>query len=388
MTASSFPPPHLVPMVWVKPDVAGARPSGRGGCAAAVVGDMFLFIGGADRTPRAFDDVWILRLIASPDVSSAPTARWVRKTTTFAGPGRLPQRSGATATAVGRKVYVFGGQDPTRGTCFNDVVVLDCDDWLWSRLPIAGASPPPRNAHVACSIANGRLIVVHGGSSPEDGPMGDVHVLDLMEGAERWTRPKVAGQAPEPREMHAACAIDPPRAPNPSLSSEQPSSSLLITGGRGRAGVLRDAVVLETSPEMRWARRGDLGRAACAHAAVPWRLRARESDAADENDAALHFGGFDGAALRPPELFATDAETMATLAIGEVDGAPEPRFAHACVSAEGPWGAGGRRVRAMVVFGGVTPEADLADVAVYFPDGDGRGSVEAGPGIVPAADLD
>jgi hypothetical protein len=44
----------------------------------------------------------------------------------------------------------------------------------------------------------------------------------------------------------------------------------------------------------------------------------------------------------------------------------------------------------MVVFGGVTPEADLADVAVYFhfPDGDGRGSVEAGPGIVPAADLD
>ena len=79
---------------------------------------------------------------------------------------------------------------------------------------------------------------------------------------------------------------------------------------------------------------------------------------------------------------------MATLAIGEVDGAPAPRFAHACVSAEGPWGAGGRRVRAMVVFGGVTPEADLADVAMYFPDGDGRGSVEAGPGIVPAADLD
>ena len=32
--------------------------------------------------------------------------------------------------------------------------------------------------------------------------------------------------------------------------------------------------------------------------------------------------------------------------------------------------------------------ADLADVAMYFPDGDGRGSVEAGPGIVPAADLD
>ena len=58
-------------------------------------------------------------------------------------------RSGASATAVGRKVYVFGGQCPERGTCFNDVVVLDCRSWEWSRLPVSGASPPPRNAHVA-----------------------------------------------------------------------------------------------------------------------------------------------------------------------------------------------------------------------------------------------
>jgi hypothetical protein len=49
-------------MVWVKPSVQGACPAGRGGCAASVVGDMCLFIGGADRSPRAFSDVWVLKL--------------------------------------------------------------------------------------------------------------------------------------------------------------------------------------------------------------------------------------------------------------------------------------------------------------------------------------
>ena len=327
-------------MVWVSPALTGASPPGRGGCAAAVVGDMCLFIGGADRSPRAFDDLWILRL--SPD----GTGRWVRKSTTTRGGARLPPRSGASATAVGRKVYVFGGQCPERGTCFNDVVVLDCESWEWSRLPVSGASPPPRNAHVACAAENGRLLVIHGGSSPEEGPMGDVHVLDLEEGAERWTRPKVAGQAPEPREMHAAVR-------DRSSSSPKPLSELRTTllipphhrWARPRRGpqrrrrprdLARDAVGAEGQPR----------RAACAHAAVPWRLRARESDAADENDAALHFGGFDGPRCDRPSSSRRTRETMATLAIGEVDGAPAPRFAHACVSAEGPGApAGGASAR-------------------------------------------
>jgi N-acetylneuraminic acid mutarotase len=121
-------------MVWVKPFVQGASPAGRGGCAAAVVGDMCLFIGGADRSPCAFSDVWVLKLGGRESGSS----RWIRKTTTVRGGARLPERAGATATAVGRKVYVFGGQEPTRGVCFNDVVVLDCNTWVG-----AGMSLPP-----------------------------------------------------------------------------------------------------------------------------------------------------------------------------------------------------------------------------------------------------
>ena len=111
-------------MVWVKPSVqGGSSPSGRGGCASAVVGDMCLFIGGADRSPRGYNDVWILKLGAALDGADGSrgggNSRWVKKTTTVKGGARLPERTGATATAVGRKVYVFGGQEPTRGVCFN-----------------------------------------------------------------------------------------------------------------------------------------------------------------------------------------------------------------------------------------------------------------------------
>ena len=107
--------------MWIRPAILGAQPSGRGGCASATVGDMCLFIGGTDRSPRAFDEVWILKMAPeSTDGVSSSDWRWIRKSTTVRGGGTLPARTGATATAVGRKVYVFGGQEPSQGTCFND----------------------------------------------------------------------------------------------------------------------------------------------------------------------------------------------------------------------------------------------------------------------------
>ena len=130
-------------------------------------------------------------------------------------------------------------------------MVLDCDSWEWSRLDISGPSPPPRNSHVACVVNGGRLLVVYGGSSPEVGPMSDVYLLDLEEGAERWIRPKVTGQAPEPREMHAACVL-----PNtPGDGDWKGDREIIVVGGRGGASVLSDAVVLDAQG-LEWVRRG------------------------------------------------------------------------------------------------------------------------------------
>jgi len=379
-------------MVWLEPTLLGSRPPGRGGCAAAVVGDACVFIGGADRTPKALDDVWILTFERSMPL----TARWVRKTTTTRGGETLPARSGASATAVGADVYVFGGQDPSTGVCFNDVVVLDTTRWEWRRLVLAeSGSPPPRNGHIACALPSRKALMVYGGSSPELGPMGDVHVLNLEEGCEKWDRPRVAGQAPEPREMHAGVFF-------------AEKEELLIAGGRGRDGVVfRDAHVLDVRL-MKWTRRGVFGEPVCAHAAAPWRVPGEENESR-RAPAAAFFGGFDGTALRASsDLSLLEPTTLAkTVLSGDGQSAsrdafrasktkiPQARFAPACVAVDVALARGPTRL--FVVFGGVTPAFDLADVAAWMDARDYSDAARASaaetealdtPSIAPASDLD
>ena len=63
--------------------------------------------------------------------ATGETLRWEQlRTTAAAGSTVLGALTGATATAVGHKVFVFGGQDPLTGKCFNDVNVLDTGESL------------------------------------------------------------------------------------------------------------------------------------------------------------------------------------------------------------------------------------------------------------------
>jgi hypothetical protein len=56
---------------------------------------------------------------------------------------------------------------------------------MWSKLRVEGASPPPRNAHSATMVP-GKGILIFGGSSPELGPLGDLYLLSRDgEGAPR-----------------------------------------------------------------------------------------------------------------------------------------------------------------------------------------------------------
>ena len=245
-----------------------------------------------------------------------------------------------------------------------------------------------------------------GGSSPEEGPMGDVHVLNLEEGCEKWERPRVAGQAPEPREMHAGVFFRlAPSAPSDNLGDTlEVTEELLVAGGRGRDGVVfRDAHVLDVRA-MKWTRRGDFGEPVCAHAAAPW--PAPEEAHARRRWAAAFFGGFDGAALRGSDVTLLERETLAKAVLSgasrgfssDGDGSaasvkiPAARFAPACIAVD-VWVP--CLVRLFVVFGGVTPAFDLGDVAVWMdgPDYE-RAAVAAKaeperPGVVPpASDLD
>lgn len=324
-----------------------------------------------------------------------------------------------------------------------------------------GSSPPPRNSHTACAANDGRLLVVYGGASQEDGPMGDVYVLDLQEGAERWTRPRVTGQSPEPREMHAACMLpkgepaeEVAKGKSEAKAEEEAEAcatsvtdggggdgdageagvgwrgdhEMMVIGGRGRGGVLSDVVVLDVR-EMAWVRRGDVGRAICAHTAVPWVIStaaegssgggggSAEAAAADDVDdskqtparkvagAALVFGGFTGAALHGSELVTVEGSTLTIEVMEATRGAagggkgggrsavtiPEPRFAHTAVALPRTQIHQGG---AMLVFAGVTPAFDLNDLAIWVnedpasPAPSALPPVPALPAAVPASDLD
>lgn len=119
---------------------------------------------------------------------------WERKEATCAEGVKLEPRTGSSAAAVGRKVYLYGGLQPHTGVCFGDVLVLDTgaslgggrdhaapsdtesnatltaclasiyppEKWEWSRLAVQGGTPPPRHSHAACLVGGDKLVVFGG----------------------------------------------------------------------------------------------------------------------------------------------------------------------------------------------------------------------------------
>eukprot|EP00239_Pterosperma_sp_CCMP1384_P000328 CAMPEP_0197850974 /NCGR_PEP_ID=MMETSP1438-20131217/16902_1 /TAXON_ID=1461541 /ORGANISM="Pterosperma sp., Strain CCMP1384" /LENGTH=139 /DNA_ID=CAMNT_0043464413 /DNA_START=257 /DNA_END=673 /DNA_ORIENTATION=+ len=138
-------------MSWTFPKTRGKLPYARGGHAGAAIGSKCYFFAGANRSPEAFSDLWVLE-------TEKGKFMWSKG-------GALPDdlkyapRSGASMTALNGKLYVFGGQDPETGICFNDVIVYDPSSSSWSRLDVTGGSPPPRHGHCACAFGSNRLII-------------------------------------------------------------------------------------------------------------------------------------------------------------------------------------------------------------------------------------
>jgi hypothetical protein len=284
-------------------------------------------------------------------------------------------RSGASLTAIDGRLYLFGGQDPMHGACFNDLHVLDPATWEWSEARVEGGRPPPRHSHVACRLGDGALVVFGGATA--QGTLADVWIYNPKQGT--WTRPSVDGAPPAGREMAAGAMVGP--------------TTLLVYGGRASDGrVLCDAALLDLGT-MRWGAAEPTPFARCAQSAVAF-LPAT-ADTAGGGDASasgadgaaaaaggpqgpprrpyvVTFGGFSGEAVEG-DLIRLDGRT---LEVEQLDrgprrgpGSPLPpsspadRFAHAAV---GVADASGATVR-MLVIGGVNPAEDLSDVAVWTP---------------------
>ncbi|KAG2435000.1 hypothetical protein HYH02_011998 [Chlamydomonas schloesseri] len=129
-----------------------------------------------------------------------PAARTVSEPT--AAGSVPPARGGHTATLIGDKVWVFGGEDGSRRP-LADVHVLDLASLTWSTPQLSGKAPPPRSASCA-TVYQDRYLVAFGGGSVAT-CYSDVHVLDTHTLA--WAQPAQAGAKVSPRAGHSGAVL-------------------------------------------------------------------------------------------------------------------------------------------------------------------------------------
>ncbi|KAG7671615.1 putative Acyl-CoA-binding domain-containing protein 5 [Nannochloris sp. 'desiccata'] len=115
-------------------------------------------------------------------------------------------RGGHSATVIGNKVYVFGGEDATRKP-LNELWVLDLSTLEWSQPETTTSdgsnAPKARSQHTSCSFRN-RYIIIFGGGSVAN-CFNDLLVLDTQ--TMEWSCPSAEGPVPPPRAGHAAAVL-------------------------------------------------------------------------------------------------------------------------------------------------------------------------------------
>ena len=124
-------------MTWYQPRIAkGARPEGRFGHTATLVGQTSLYVfGGRAKGGKHLRDVWCLDM--SRDVFT-----WTRVNSATAPP---TGRQGHSDVLVGDKIVYFGGTNGKQ--CFNDLWVFDTATMTWLRPRTAGRPPTKRSRY-------------------------------------------------------------------------------------------------------------------------------------------------------------------------------------------------------------------------------------------------
>lgn len=180
-------------MSWEQIVIKGTPPCGRYGHTASVVGKKVFIFGGFDGNSQLND----VHMLATSDEGHYV---WTQAYVT----GRAPcGRYGHTASVVGGKIFIFGGNAGTNMR-LNDLHVLDTEEMEWHS-PLVGGSPPcERSGHTASVIGN--KIFVFGGYSYAGGEwLNDMHVLNT--GRMKWRKISFFGQVPSGRNYHTASVV-------------------------------------------------------------------------------------------------------------------------------------------------------------------------------------
>lgn len=185
-TGVNFSRATIEHLSWLQPSPLGDTPSPRSLHTATAVGSR-LFIFGGQESGYTFGDIFVL---------DTETFQWSKPHTTGEAPGSVFRHA---ATLVGTSIFVFGGYDGQNDT--NDLSVLDTDTMHWTRPLMRGPRPTPREN--PCTALVGTKLFVVGGYA--DSALNDLYVLDTATAT--WGQPPISGVPPSPRSGHSVTAI-------------------------------------------------------------------------------------------------------------------------------------------------------------------------------------
>eukprot|EP00887_Chlorella_sp_A99_P000351 scaffold13.g351.t1 len=161
---------------WLETSVGegDAVPKPRGGHSATLVGDKVFVFGGEDALRRPMGELLMLDLA---------TREWKHPETS--GPAPTPRSAHASAVYQGRYLLIFGGGSVAH--CFNDLHVLDTETMEWSTPELEGPVPPPRAGHAGAVLGHTWFIVGGGNNASGCADMYSLELSGLPGGAAAWT---------------------------------------------------------------------------------------------------------------------------------------------------------------------------------------------------------
>jgi len=192
---------------WKQPFLSGPTPVGRSYHTASVIGQKVYIFGGNDGAKR-LNDLWII---------DTKRMQWQK----IYANGPIPkERSGHTCSVIGDNLWIFGGVTGGGKIHLNDVWILDTVAMEWRIVTPSGPKPRERSGHSAATI--GDKIYIFGGYDGE-GRLDDIWILDTTN--IKWKQPGIKGHPPKERKSHTATSI---------------GENILVFGGYGGSDRLND----------------------------------------------------------------------------------------------------------------------------------------------------
>ncbi|XP_076902562.1 uncharacterized protein LOC143557357 [Bidens hawaiensis] len=179
---------------WSELEMQGALPVPRDSHSCTAIGDKLFVFGGTDGNVP-LKDLHILE---------TSTNTWMTPSVRGEGP---EAREGHSAAAIGKRLFIFGGCGKSSDTLveeyFDDLYILNTETMVWKRVATMGIPPAKRNSHTCVSWSN--KIIVIGGEDTQNYYLSDVQMLDTD--TLTWTKLVTNGEPLPPRAGHTTIAL-------------------------------------------------------------------------------------------------------------------------------------------------------------------------------------